>query len=77
MDLNAGVDVNCGRKDGRTDGRKTGRLYCILLKQGHTVSKSLPTTWLGCHVAFPLHHLDEVLAVRVPMELTFNFGFHR
>ena len=27
------VDVNCEQKDGRTDGRKTGRLYRILLKQ--------------------------------------------
>ena len=37
MDLNARVDVNCGRKDGRTQGlmvaRKTGRLYRALLKQ--------------------------------------------
>ena len=33
MDLNVRVDVNCGRKDGRTDRRKTGRLYCTLLKQ--------------------------------------------
>ena len=31
MDLNARVDVNCGRKDELTDGRKTGRLYRILL----------------------------------------------
>ena len=37
MDLNAKVDVNCGRKDswtvGLTDGRKTGRLYRTLLMQ--------------------------------------------
>ena len=37
MDLNARVDVNCGQKDRRTDGRtderKTGRLYRTLLKQ--------------------------------------------
>ena len=33
MDLNARIDVNCGRKDGRTDGRKTGCLYRTLLKQ--------------------------------------------
>ena len=33
MYLNARVDVNCERKDGRTDGRKTGRLYRTLLKQ--------------------------------------------
>ena len=33
MDLNARVDVNCGRKDGQTDGRKTGRPYRTLLKQ--------------------------------------------
>ena len=33
MDLNARVDVSCGRKDGRIDGRKTGRLYRTLLKQ--------------------------------------------
>ena len=32
-DLNARVDVNCGRKDGQTDGRETGRLYHTLLKQ--------------------------------------------
>ena len=33
IDLNAWVDVNCGRTDGQTDGRKTGRLYRTLLKQ--------------------------------------------
>ena len=33
MDLNARVDLNCGQKDGRTDGWKTRRLYCTLLKQ--------------------------------------------
>ena len=33
MDLNARVDVNCGRKDGRTDGRKNGCLHRTLLKQ--------------------------------------------
>ena len=33
MDLNARVDMYCGRKDERTDGRKTGRLYRTLLKQ--------------------------------------------
>ena len=36
MDLNARVDVNCGRKDGRMDrqmeGQKTGCLYRTLLK---------------------------------------------
>ena len=31
--LNARVDVNCGRKDGRTDGQNTRRLYRTLLKQ--------------------------------------------
>ena len=25
MDLNARVDVNCGRKDGRRDGRSNGK----------------------------------------------------
>ena len=34
------VDVNCGRKDGRTDGRKTGRLYCTD-KAGATKSSDL------------------------------------
>ena len=33
MVLNARVDVNYGRKDGRTDGRKTGCLNRTLLKQ--------------------------------------------
>ena len=33
MDLNARIDVNCGRKDGRMDGQNTGRLYRTLLKQ--------------------------------------------
>ena len=37
MDLNARVDVNCGQKDGQTEGLidrwKTGRLYHTLLRQ--------------------------------------------
>ena len=33
MDLEARVDLNCERKDGRPDGRKTGRLCRTLLKQ--------------------------------------------
>ena len=33
MDLNARVDVNCGRKDGWTDRQKTRHLYHTLLKQ--------------------------------------------
>ena len=33
MDLKARIDLNCERKDGRTDRRKTGRLCRTLLKQ--------------------------------------------
>ena len=33
MDLKARFDVNCEWTDGRTDGRKIGRLFRILLKQ--------------------------------------------
>ena len=33
MDLNARVDINCRRKDGGSDGWKTGHLYHTLLKQ--------------------------------------------
>ena len=35
MDLNARVDVNCGRKDGRTDALKTGGIS-HLAKAGAT-----------------------------------------
>ena len=31
--FNAKVDVNCERKDGMKDGRKTGHLYRTLFKQ--------------------------------------------
>ena len=33
MDLKARIDVNCERKDGQTDERKTGRLCHTLRKQ--------------------------------------------
>ena len=55
MDLNASVDVNCGWKDrwteGWTDGwmdrRKTGCLYCTLLKQVQQKGAQLCTKqWL-------------------------------
>ena len=37
MDLNAGVDVNCGRKDGRTDRQADNRtLISHLAKAGAT-----------------------------------------
>ena len=45
MDLNARVDVNCGRKDGRTDGRKDGQTenrtpISHLAKAGATKNKT-------------------------------------
>ena len=36
MDLNARVDVNCGQKDGRTDGRKNRAPKLRLAKAGVT-----------------------------------------
>ena len=43
MDLNTRVDVNCGRKDGRTNGRKTRRLYRTLINKMR--QKAYNTVW--------------------------------
>ena len=46
MDLNARVDVNCGREDGRTDGRTENRMpISHLAKAGAT--KMRTATYAG------------------------------